>query len=89
MFLSSGTDLGIQRLAGCVKSKDETENTFKAETKKTALESDPHVNTGTILALETSAIEDNSDSIEHSQMNAVDLEQIKTFGSKDKTKSTK
>ena len=55
MFLSSGTDLGIQRLAGCVKSKDETENTFKAETKKTDLESDPHVNTGTILALETSA----------------------------------
>ena len=81
MFLNCGTALGIQRLAGCVESKDKAENTFNVETKKTVFESDPHVNTGTILAIEKGVVEDNSENMEHSQMNIVDLEQA--LGSKD------
>ena len=85
MFLDCGTALGIQRLAECVETKDETENTFKVETKKTVFESDPDVNRGTIIALEKFVVEDNSQNMEHSQMNAVDLEQIKTRVSKENT----
>ena len=81
LFLSCGTALGIHRL---VESKDETTNIFKVEMKKTVLESDPHLNTGTIIALEKGADEEHSENMGHLRMNTVDLEQIKTLSSQDK-----
>ena len=74
MFLSCGNALGIQRLAEHAESEDET---FKIGKKKTEILSEAYFDTGTILALEKGADEDE-EKMEHLQMGIVSADHIKS-----------
>ena len=76
-FLSCGTALGIQRLAGFVESKCEI------EAKK--IQTDASINTGRIIALDKSADDNFSEEMEHLRMGSVNMAQNRTPGSEDKT----
>ena len=81
MFLSCGNALGIQRLAEHAESEDET---LKIGKNKTEILSEAYIDTGTILALEKAADEDE-EKMEHLQMGSVSAGHIKITSSEDQT----